>query len=206
MTTTSRDGGIDNLRRVDVSQSCDQSPELSPEQIGRAIEHSSVMVIITDAGGRIEYVNPCFSAMTGYRLEDIAGKSPRILKSGHSPEGEYRKLWSAIRRGDDWRGEFCNRRKDGTLYWSNAAISPVKAADGAITHFIAVQVDIGEQKRIEQELRLSEQQFRSLAETSLLGICIDRGNLPLFVNQSFAGSRRAPLLRMAVSGSSIASD
>ena len=186
MTTSSGNGGIDDLRRMDVPQSCDQSLELSPEKIGRAIEHSSVMVIITDAGGRIEYVNPCFSAITGYRLEDIAGKSPRILKSGHSPEGEYRKLWSAIRRGDHWRGEFCNRRKDGTLYWSNAAISPVKAADGAITHFIAVQVDIGEQKRIEQELRLSEQRFRSLAETSLLGICIDRDNLPLFVNQSFA--------------------
>jgi diguanylate cyclase (GGDEF)-like protein/PAS domain S-box-containing protein len=183
---TGGDGKTGALRRVDLPDPPADLRELSPAQVGRAVEHSSAAVIITDARGRIEYVNPCFSETTGYRLEDIVGKTPRILQSGHTSEGEYRALWSTIRRGDDWHGEFCNRRKDGTLYWNRAAISPVKAADGAITHFVAIQVDIGERKRVEQELRDSEQRFRSLVETSPLGICIEQNGKPLFVNQSFA--------------------
>jgi diguanylate cyclase (GGDEF)-like protein/PAS domain S-box-containing protein len=186
VATTGGDGAMGDLRGVDSPASRLHLPELSAAQIGRAVEHSSVAVMITDVNGRIEYVNQCFSRTTGYPLAEIVGKTPSILKSGHTLAADYRKLWSTIRRGDDWRGEFCNRRRDGTLYWSSATISAVKGAGGAITHFVAIQVDIGERKRVEQELRQSEQRFRSLVENSLLGICIERNGKPLFVNQSFA--------------------
>ena len=152
----------------------------------RAVEHSSAVVIITDASGRIEYVNPSFTEVTGYRLDEIAGKTPGILKSGRTSESDYRELWSTIRRGEDWHGEFCNRRKDGSLYWGGASISPVKTPDGRITNFIAIQVDVSARKQAEEELRVNEQRFRSLVETSLPGICIERNGKPLFVNRSFA--------------------
>jgi diguanylate cyclase (GGDEF)-like protein/PAS domain S-box-containing protein len=186
VATTGGDGAMGDLRSVDSPDSRLHLPELSAAQVGRAVEHSSVAVIITDVDGRIEYVNQCFSQTTGYRLEEIVGKTPSILKSGQTLAGDYRELWCTIRRGDDWRGEFCNRRKDGTLYWSSATISPVEGPSGANTHFVAIQVDIGERKRVEQELRHSEQRFRSLVETSVLGICIEQDDKPLFINQSFA--------------------
>ena len=155
-------------------------------RLRRAVDHSAAVVIITDASGRIEYVNSCFTRVTGYRLDEIAGKTPGILKSGRTPASNYRELWSTIRRGENWHGEFCNRRKDGSLYWGGASISPVKGLDSEITNFIAVQVDVSAIKQAEEELRVSEQRFRSLVETSLPGICIERNGKPLFVNRSFA--------------------
>src|SRR5512132_3056484 len=123
-------------------------------RLRRAVDHSAAVVIITDASGRIEYVNPCFTRVTGYRLDEIAGKTPGILKSGRTPASDYRELWSTIRRGENWHGEFCNRRKDGSLYWGGASISAVKGLDGEITNFIAIQVDVSAIKQAEEELRV----------------------------------------------------
>jgi len=152
----------------------------------QAVEQSSVAVIITDALGRIEYVNPCFTQITGYARDEAVGGKPSLLSSGETPDREYAQLWTAITRGDNWHGEFCNRRKDGSLFWGAASISPVTSTDGQITHFVGIQADITERKRNEQELRASEERFRSLVETSLLGICIERCGVALFVNQTFA--------------------
>jgi diguanylate cyclase (GGDEF)-like protein/PAS domain S-box-containing protein len=162
------------------------APSIGLCGLWRAVEHSSAAVIITDAAGRIEYVNPCFTKATGYRLDEIVGKTPHFLKSGRTSDSDYRKLCSSLRRGEDWHGEFCSRRKDGSPYWGSASISPVKGPDGGITHFIAMQIDISARKQAEEELRVSEQRFRSLVETSLPGICVERHGKPLFVNRSFA--------------------
>lgn len=148
-------------------------------RLWRAVEHSSAVVVITDASGRIEYVNPSFSEVTGYRLEEIAGRTAGILEPGQTSEGECRELWSTLRRGENWHGELCNRRKDGSLHRGSASISPVKGADGSITHFIAVQVDAGPRRRAEEDLSLDEQRFRLLVETCLPGICIERNGKPL---------------------------
>lgn len=85
-------------------------------KLHRAMEHSATAVMITDAMGHIEYVNPAFTTMTGYAREEVLGKTPRILNSGGKKPEEYAEMWRLLCAGHEWRGEFHNRRKDGTLY------------------------------------------------------------------------------------------
>jgi PAS domain S-box-containing protein len=122
-----------------------------------AVEHSANSVVITDAGGNIEYVNPQFTKTTGWRAEEVIGRNPRILKSWEAPAGDYEKLWQTLAAGGEWRGEFRNCRKDGSLYWESASISPIRNRRGKITHFIAVTEDITARKQAEEDLkRLNE--------------------------------------------------
>lgn len=122
----------------------------------RAIEQNPVSIVITDARGLIEYVNPQFERVTGYASAEVIGRNPRFLKSGASPREVYEKLWGDITAGREWRGEFCNRRKDGREYWELASISPVRDASGIITHFIAVKQDITERRELELHLRQAQ--------------------------------------------------
>ncbi len=128
----------------------------------RAVQESPSIVMITDASGTIEFVNPKFTKVTGYTLAEVAGRNPRILKSGKVPPEVHRELWETILVGREWRGEMINRKKNGELYWEFAAISSIKDADGKITHFIAVTEDITERKRAEEALRFSEARYRAL--------------------------------------------
>lgn len=121
-------------------------------KLSAAVEQSPVAVVISDRDGLIEYVNPQFSRMTGYPLEELYGRNLRLLKSGETPLETYQDLWNTITAGGQWRGEFHNRKKDGTLYWDQSAISPIRDASGAITHFLAVKEDITAQKVLEAQL------------------------------------------------------
>ncbi len=118
-------------------------------KLTRAIEQSANAIVITDTEGRIEYVNPSFTAMTGYTPEETYGKNPRILKSGEHPPEIYRHLWQTIKSGQVWRGEFHNRRKDGNLYWERATIAPIFDTERRITHFVAIKEDITALKEAE---------------------------------------------------------
>ena len=118
-----------------------------------AVEQSPASVVITDYEGAIEYVNPKFTALTGYSPAEVLGQNPRILKSGETSQEEYQKLWDTIKAGRVWRGEFHNKKKDGTLYWERALISPIRDDAGNITHFIALKEDITVQKILEDQLR-----------------------------------------------------
>jgi len=110
--------------------------------------------VVTDTSGKIEYVNPKFTQLTGYSSEEAIGQNPRILKTGNtSPEG-YERLWKNITSGKEWRGEFCNKKKNGEFYWESASISPVIDSEGTITHFVAVKEDITERKQMEEKLNL----------------------------------------------------
>ncbi|HEX5801557.1 MAG TPA: response regulator [Azospira sp.] len=133
-------------------------------KLSQAIEQSETSVLVTDAEGRIEYVNPYFTALTGYRLDDVRGRTPALLQSGTTPAETYAELWRTILAGDTWRGELQNRRKDGSLYVESAVISPVRDDDGRITHFVAVKQEIGEQRRTEQALRENERILRAAIE------------------------------------------
>jgi len=124
-----------------------------------AIEQSPSLVVITDTLGCIEYVNPKFTRVTGYTLNEVLGKNPRILKSGEMPASEYRQLWQTITAGEEWRGLFHNKKKDGELYWESASISAIKNKAGEITHFVAVKEDITQRIEAEQALRESEERF-----------------------------------------------
>lgn len=122
-------------------------------QLSRAVEQSANAIIITDTDGHIEYVNPRFETLTGYPKGEVIGQNPRILKSGTKSSEDYANLWQAITTGQDWRGEFYNRRKSGGYYWASATISPIRNRRGEITHFVAVQEDITERKRAEDKLQ-----------------------------------------------------
>ncbi len=138
-------------------------------KLSRAVEQSPSIVIITDDGGLIEYVNPKFTEVTGYATAEVIGRNPRMLKTGDTSPAEYRDLWARIRAGGEWRGEFHNRRKDGTFYWEAASISGIRKADGAITHFVAVKEDITERKRLEQEVAAHNRELARTQSLTVLG-------------------------------------
>ncbi|HDN69249.1 MAG TPA: PAS domain S-box protein, partial [Gammaproteobacteria bacterium] len=130
----------------------------------QAVEQSPSSVVITDPQGNIEYVNPKFTQVSGYRAEEVMGKNPRLLKSGETSREEYSDLWETIRNGGEWRGEFHNRRKNGELFWETAAISAIRDNEGNITSILAVKEDITEKKRLEKEVEKQNQEL-ALAET-----------------------------------------
>ena len=146
-----------------------------------ALESAGNAIVITDARGSIQWVNPSFSQLTGYALEEVVGQNPRILKSGKQDESLYRDLWNTILAGRVWKGEIANRKKDGQLYTEEMTIASVHSASGEITNFIAVKQDITERKRVEAALRQSEEQVRLLLESTaeaIYGIDLD-GNCTL---------------------------
>jgi PAS domain S-box-containing protein len=122
----------------------------SLQKISVAVEQSPVSIVLTNASGKIQYVNPKFTEVTGYSPEDVLGQNPRILKSGEHPAEMYSRLWETLLSGETWRGEFHNRKKNGELYWEQASISPIKDADGVVTSFVAVKEDINQRKLAEQ--------------------------------------------------------
>ena len=131
--------------------------------LSEAVEQSPSLTIITDANGQIEYVNPKFTEVTGYDSKEVLGKNPRMFKSGEmSPEG-YSQMWETISSGQQWRGEFHNKRKDGQLWWEAASISPIRNEDGVVTHFVKVAEDITAQKEMEAELRRANDEIRDFA-------------------------------------------
>jgi len=117
-----------------------------------AVEQSANTIVITDPMGNIEYANPAFEKSTGYTMAEALGQNPRILKSGGQDAEFYRNLWETIASEKIWRGEFHNRRKDGTLYWESATISPVLGDKGELLHFLAIKEDITERKLLEGRL------------------------------------------------------
>jgi PAS domain S-box-containing protein len=112
-----------------------------------AVEQSSQSIIITDQAGNIEYANAAFSTCSGYASEEVLGKNPRIQRSGQTPRATYQQLWQTLTRGEVWRGEFINRRKNGEIHTEFEIIAPVRQDDGSITHYIGIKEDITERKK-----------------------------------------------------------
>ncbi len=134
----------------DISKRKTAQDEL--RKLSRAVTQSPDLIFITDKYGKIEYVNPSFTKLTGYDKDEVIGKTPGIFNFGFHPKEFYRNLWDTILSRNDWYGEFRNKKKDGELYWESASISPIKNEESVITHFVAVKADITEQKRILEDL------------------------------------------------------
>ena len=111
-------------------------------RLAAAVEQTSDSVVITDVAGTIEYTNPAFESVSGYRREDVIGQNPRILQSGRQSAAFYRALWRRLTRGQSWSGRFFNRRVDGALYQVEATISPIRSSGGEITGYMAVERDV----------------------------------------------------------------
>ena len=124
--------------------------------LSTAIEQSPVSVVITDLRGCILYVNNKFVECTGYAREEAVGKTPRILNSGYTSREQYEQLWKTITSGNEWRGEFRNRKKDGSLYWESGFIRPIRDDKGDIFRFLALKEDITERRAMEEELRRAQ--------------------------------------------------
>lgn len=121
-------------------------------KLSQAVEQSPETIMITDIDGQIEYVNETFVLTTGYSREEVIGKNPRFLGSGKTPRPAFGPMYNAISQGQPWKGEFYNRRKDGTEYVEFAIITPLRQSDGTITHYVSVQEDITERKAAAEEL------------------------------------------------------
>jgi diguanylate cyclase (GGDEF)-like protein/PAS domain S-box-containing protein len=131
-----------------------------------AIEQSPASVVITDLNANLQYVNPRFTEVTGYSAAEALGKNPRLLKSGLTAQETYKQLWNTLAQGEIWHGELINRRKNGTVYWEDVHIAPVKNSSGVITQYIAVKLDITPRKLLEEKLQF-------LFEASPLGFALN---------------------------------
>ena len=156
--------------------------ELSP-----AVEQSPASIVITDCGGNIEYVNSKFIEVTGYTMAEVLGKNPRILKSGDKSPEAYRELWETITAGNEWRGEFLNKKKNGELYWESASISPIRDPAGRITHYVAVKEDITARKQAEA---VRDQLFQDLQD-ALANVKALSGLLPICASCKKSATTRA---------------
>ncbi len=128
------------------------------------MEQIPASVVLTDSEGAIQYVNPAFTKISGYTLEEVVGKNPRILKSGAQGQNLYADLWKTIKSGTPWKGEFHNKNKAGDLFWEIASISPIFNSSGDIINFVAVKEDISHLKKIEENLRKAEEKNREILE------------------------------------------
>ena len=128
---------------------------LAKEQVRRlsqAVEQTPNSIVITNVHGEIEYVNAAFTRVSGYSLAEVRGRSPGALRSGDTPSEVIAAMWAALKRGEDWRGEFVNRRKDGEALVEYEIVTPMREPDGRITHYLAIKEDVTEKKRIVAEL------------------------------------------------------
>ncbi|QWV92298.1 PAS domain S-box protein [Geomonas oryzisoli] len=165
----------------------------SARELRLAIDQAPVTVMVTDRDGRIEYVNPHFTKVTGYGAEEVLGQNPRIVKSGYHPREFYTEMWQTVLSGRKWRGEMRNRRKNGDLYWESASISSVTGDTGEIRNFVAVKEDITDRKRAEEALIRSDERIRLLLESTAEAIF----GMDLLGNCTFANRACARLLGYA---------
>ncbi len=152
----------------DITEEKAKTEEL--RKLSRAVEQNATSVYITNINGEIEYANPKFLETTGYQLNEILGKNSRILSSRLQSKEFYKNLWQTILAGNEWRGEFQNKKKNGDIYWEFTTISPIKNKSGKITHFVAIKEDITERKKIDDEMLIikDETEHAYKVKTSLL--------------------------------------
>ena len=135
-----------------------------------AFESFALTIIITDIKGRIKWVNPAFTQLTGFSVDDAIGKTPgELIKSGKQDKYFYKSLWDTLLNKKVWSGELINRRKDGSLYYEEETITPVLDSQGNISSFIAIKIDITERKKLYQELADEKRRMADIIKGTNLG-------------------------------------
>lgn len=140
-----------------------------------AVQASPNAIMITDPAAQIEYVNPQFTELTGYSPSEVIGQNARILKANCADRQVFATLWSTITQGKVWRGEFLNRRKDGSTYWERASISGFREPDGKITHYIGIKENI----TVEKEIQIEREKLIRELQTALHEVKTLSGLLPI---------------------------
>ncbi|MCQ8130023.1 PAS domain S-box protein [Methylomonas rivi] len=148
---------------LDITERKQQEEKL--RQLAQAVEQSTGSIIITDTTGKIEYVNAAFLQNSGYPKEEVIGRNPRFLMSGKTKPDTFAALWAALQQGESWKGEFVNRRKDGSEYVDFAIITPIRQPNGCIGHYVSVQEDITEKMRVAEELNKHRHHLEELVDT-----------------------------------------
>ncbi|MEW6164607.1 MAG: PAS domain S-box protein [Pseudomonadota bacterium] len=145
-------GGVARYVGVFKDVSVLRDSEQTIRQLSMAVEQSPSSIVITTLEPVIEYVNPHFTKVTGYAPEEAIGQNPRLLQSRLTPPETYETMWARLTAGENWEGEFINRRKDGTVYYERATVAPIRDAAGEIVRYLAIKHDITQQKALEQAL------------------------------------------------------
>ncbi len=146
-----------------------QRAEAQRRKLSSALEQTADAVVITNRDGVIEYVNSAFQQITGYTHEEISGKTTGILKSGKHSEQFYRQLWQTILQGETYHETIINRRKNGSLYYEEKTITPLKDARGDIAHFVATGKDMTKRRLAEEHLRQQQTQLAHACRVSAMG-------------------------------------
>ena len=143
-------------------------------KLSLAVEQSTESIVITNTQARIEYVNQAFLTDSGYSREEVLGANPRILQSGKTPPERYVAMWDTLTNGRPWKGELHNRRKDGSEYLEFVIITPLRQADGTISHYVAIKEDITEKKRLGLELDRHRNHLEELVQTRTTELTVAR--------------------------------
>lgn len=152
-----------------------------------AVEQTSHSIVITDLSARIEYVNRAFVEHSGYAAEEVLGQNPRILQSGLTPAADYAEMWRMLKQGENWRGEFHNKRKNGEIFIEAVLVSPVRRPDGRIMHYLAIKEDVTEYKRALHTIHESKILLQRVIDSTPDWIHVkDRDHRFLLVNRSLA--------------------
>ena len=177
-----------NISRRKEAELADRKNQNELRKLWKAVEHSPATIIITDSEGSIQYVNPQFSKLTGYSVDEVMGRNPKILKSGYHNDAFFKDMWRTLHNKSVWRGELCNRKKNGELYWAYESISPIVDPEGMITNYVAVKEDITERIRRDAELKSALSELEAIFNSSSVGIAhLDAGLSVLRVNAFFVG-------------------
>ena len=149
------------------------------QRLATALSAAAEAILITDREGRIQYVNEAFVSITGYGPEQVIGRNPSLLKSGCHPPEFYVELWAALNRGESWRGQITNRRRDGSFYTARTTIAPVRDAQGRVTEYVATQQDITSELRLQAEVGRN-QMLQAVGQLAA-GVAHDFNNILLAV-------------------------